>query len=515
MSQPVPPQPAAPQTGNALIFADGSEGAPAPGLVLKRINRHGLVTGATGTGKTVTLQTLAENMARAGIPVFVTDVKGDLSGIALPKAAGLVSPPCLFWDLAGKGGHPVRITVSEFGPVLMGELLDLSDAQRGVLELCFKVADDSGLLLIDFKDLRAMLQHLADNAKEISATYGLVSTASVAAIQRSLLSLENEGADTFFGEPAIELADLMRTTPDGKGYISVLHSAELMQKPKLYGCFLLWLLSELFEQMPEAGDLPVPKLVVFFDEAHLMFDSAPKALIEKVGQVMRLIRSKGIGVYYVTQNPADIPEDVQGQLGNRVQHALRAFTPAEQKKVKAAAESLRPNPAFDTFSVIGTLGVGEALVSVMDAAGAPTVVERVKVRLPDSRLGPLQTYERQQMMVTSLVAGKYETAIDRLSAYETLQQKKAAQESQNQHAPAPQPQGSPWGGRAQTPPPANPPPRGPAPKAEKPAGKPGRPKDTIVDTMVKTTVRSVSSTIGRQIGQQILRGLLGSMTRKK
>lgn len=496
------------QPADTLVFADGLEGTSAPAFVLKRINRHGLVTGATGTGKTVTLQTLAENMARAGIPVFVTDVKGDLSGIALPKAAGLVSPPCLFWDLAGKSGHPVRITVSEFGPVLMGELLDLSEAQRGVLELCFKVADDSGLLLIDFKDLRAMLQYLADNAKEISATYGLVSTASVAAIQRSLLSLENEGADTFFGEPAIELQDLMRTTPDGKGYISVLHAAELMQKPKLYGCFLLWLLSELFEQMPEAGDLPVPKLVVFFDEAHLMFDTAPKALVEKVGQVMRLIRSKGIGVYYVTQNPADIPEDVQGQLGNRVQHALRAFTPQEQKKVKAAAESLRPNPAFDTYSVIGTLGVGEALVSVMDAAGAPTVVERVKVRLPDSRLGPLQSYERQQMMVTSLVAGKYETALDRVSAYETLQQKKVAQESQSATAP----QSSPWG-RPQTPAPSAP--RTPAPKAEKPAGKPGRPKDTIVDTMVKTTVRSVSSTIGRQIGQQILRGLLGSMTRKK
>jgi DNA helicase HerA-like ATPase len=493
---------------DVLMFADGPD--TAAGIVLKRINRHGLVTGATGTGKTVTLQTLAENMARAGIPVFVTDVKGDLSGIALPKAPGSICPPCVFWDLAGKNGHAVRITVSEFGPILMGELLDLSPVQRGVLELCFKVADDSGLLLLDFKDLRAMLQHLADNAKEISASHGLVSTASVAAIQRSLLSLENEGADQFFGEPALELHDIMRVTPDGKGQINVLHAAELMQKPKLYGCFLLWLLAELFEQMPEAGDLPVPKLAVFFDEAHLMFDNAPKALLEKVGQVMRLIRSKGIGVYYVTQNPADIPEDIQGQLGNRIQHALRAFTPQEQKKVKAAADSLRPNPAFDTYEVIGTLGVGEALVSLMDVAGAPTVVERVKVRLPESRLGPLQAFERQQLMITSAVAGKYDITQDRHSAYEALQSQKAA--AQKQTAPTRKP----W---EQTPTdtgrmPAPEKMRAPAPPKTKPAGKPGRPKDTFVDTIVKTTVRSVSSTIGRQIGQQILRGLMGSMRKK-
>lgn len=482
-----------------LIFADSPAGTT--GIVMKRINRHGLVTGATGTGKTVTLQTLAENMAKAGIPVFVTDVKGDLSGIALPKTAGTVCPPCVFWDLAGKHGHPVRITISEFGPVLMGELLDLSAAQRGVLELCFKVADDGGLMLIDLKDLRAMLQHIADNAKEISQQYGLVSTASVAAIQRSLLSLENEGADKFFGEPALQLHDLMRVTADGKGHINVLHAAELMQKPKLYGCFLLWLLAELFEQMPEAGDLPVPKLALFFDEAHLMFDSAPKALQDKVGQVMRLIRSKGIGVYYITQNPADIPEDIQGQLGNRIQHALRAFTPQEQKKVKAAADSLRPNPAFNTYDVIGTLSVGEALVSLMDATGAPTVVERVKVRLPESRLQPLQPHERQQMMMTSSVAGKYDTAIDRHSAFEALQdQKTAAERQQNTARP---PQGK------------QPAPKTTTPKAPKTAGKPGRPKDTIVDTIVKTTARSVSSTIGRQIGQSILRGLMGAMTKKK
>ncbi len=481
---------------DSLIFADGP--AAVAGIVMKRINRHGLVTGATGTGKTVTLQTLAEGMANAGIPVFVTDVKGDLSGIALPKTAGSICPPCVFWDLAGKHGHPVRITISEFGPVLMGELLDLSPAQRGVLELAFKVADDGGLLLIDLKDLRAMLQHLADNAKDISAAYGLVSTSSLSAIQRSLLSLENEGADVFFGEPAIDLHDFMRTTADGKGQINVLHAAELIQKPKLYGCFMLWLLAELFEQMPEAGDLPVPKLAVFFDEAHLMFDTAPKGLLEKIDQVMRLIRSKGIGIYYVTQNPADIPEDIQGQLGNRIQHALRAFTPQEQKKVKAAAESLRPNPAFNTFDVIGTLSVGEALVSLMDASGAPTVVERVKVRLPESRLGPLQPHERQQLVITSPLAGKYDTAIDRRSAYEDLQQKKQANT-----APAP----TPWGKPA--------PATTHAPKSEKPAGKPGRPKDTLIDTMVKTTVRSVSSTIGRQIGQQILRGLMGSMSKRK
>lgn len=501
-----------------LVFADGAD-APAS-LVTKRINRHGLITGATGTGKTVTLQNLAENMAKIGIPVFVTDVKGDLSGIALPKAPGTICPPTVFWDLAGKAGHPARVTISEFGPVLLGELLDLSPAQRGVLELAFKVADDDGLLLIDFKDLRAMLQFLSDNASEISAEYGLVSKASVAAIQRSLLSLENEGADKFFGEPALELADLMKTTADGKGQINVLHAADLIQKPKLYGCFLLWLLAELYEQMPEAGDLPLPKLALFFDEAHLMFDTAPKGLLDKVEQVMRLIRSKGIGVYYVTQNPADIPEEIQGQLGNRVQHALRAFTPAEQKKVKAAAESLRPNPAFDTFAVIGTLSVGEALVSVLDDKGAPTIVERVKVRLPISRLGPLQPHERQQLMVTSALAGKYDTALDRHSAYETLTAKaddaaeqaakdaaekarkdadeKAAKEAEQAEEAARKARA-----RAE---------KEAARDAAKAAKKPvGRPRDSVFDTVIKTATRSISSTIGRQIGQQILRGILGSM----
>jgi len=484
-------------TAAALVFADGPEAAAS--LVMKRINRHGLITGATGTGKTVTLQNLAENMAKAGIPVFVTDVKGDLSGIALPKTAGTVCPPTVFWDLEGKSGHPIRVTISEFGPILLGELLDLSPAQRGVLELAFKVADDDGLLLIDFKDLRAMLQFIADHAKEISAEYGLVSTASVSAIQRGLLSLENEGADKFFGEPALQLHDLMRITADGKGQINVLHAADLIQKPKLYGCFLLWLLAELYEQMPEAGDLPVPKLALFFDEAHLMFETAPKALLDKVEQVMRLIRSKGIGVYYVTQNPADIPADIQGQLGNRVQHALRAFTPQEQKKVKAAAESLRPNPAFDTFTVIGTLTVGEALVSVLDEKGAPTIVERVKVRLPESRLGPLQAFERQQLMMTSMVAGKYDTTIDRKSAYEDLQEQATAAQKRAAEAET---QTQTQNTRSKT------------PKAEKPAGKPGRPKDSLFDTVVKSTVRSLSTTVGRQIGQQILRGLLGSISRK-
>jgi len=503
---------AAPAAPAVLVFADGTD-APAS-LVTKRINRHGLITGATGTGKTVTLQNLAENMAKIGIPVFVTDVKGDLAGIALPKAPGTICPPTVFWDLAGKAGHPARVTISEFGPILLGELLDLSPAQRGVLELAFKVADDDGLLLIDFKDLRAMLQFLSDNASAISAEYGLVSKASVAAIQRSLLSLENEGADKFFGEPALELADLMKNTADGKGQINVLHAADLIQKPKLYGCFLLWLLAELYEQMPEAGDLPLPKLALFFDEAHLMFDTAPKGLLDKVEQVMRLIRSKGIGVYYVTQNPADIPEEIQGQLGNRVQHALRAFTPAEQKKVKAAAESLRPNPAFDTFAVIGTLSVGEALVSVLDGKGAPTVVERVKVRLPDSRLGPLQPHERQQMMVTSVLAGKYDTAIDRHSAYETLTAdagkaaEKAAQDAaekarteENEKAEAAARKAQERAAKEA------------AREAAKSAKKPGRPRDSVFDTIIKSATRSISSSIGRQIGQQILRGILGSMKR--
>ncbi|MEZ0225731.1 MAG: helicase HerA-like domain-containing protein [Alphaproteobacteria bacterium] len=491
----------------SLAFADGPNG-PAS-FVLKRINRHGLVTGATGTGKTVTLQNLAEGMARAGIPVFVTDVKGDLSGIAVPKAPGLLTPPAVFWDLMGKQGHPVHTTISEFGPILLGQLLDLSDVQRGVLELVFRVADDNGLLLLDLKDLRAVLQFVADHTQEVSAKYGLVAPATIAAIQRGLLSLENEGAGTFFGEPALELADIMKTDAQGRGYINILSSSELIQRPRLYASFLLWMLAELFEDLPEAGDLPQPKLALFFDEAHLLFSSAPKILLEKVEQVVRLIRSKGVGVYFITQNPADIPENIQGQLGNRVQHCLRAFTPAEQKKVRAAAESLRANPAFDTEKVLGELGVGEALVSMLDEQGVPTVVERVKVRLPDSRLGPLQEMERRQLMMASPVSGKYDTAMDRVSAFEKLQGTGASAA-----AAAPQ-QSASTGGWTE---------RHPAP-----AGKPERIKTTQSDAatgaawgaaagigaiMAKSLLRSASSSVGRQVGNQIMRGLLGAIVKR-
>jgi DNA helicase HerA-like ATPase len=491
---------------DSFPFADINGTSSSASLVLKRINRHGLITGATGTGKTVSLQNLAENMARAGIPVFVTDVKGDLSGIAVPKAPGTLTPPAIMWDLLGKQGHPVRTTVSEFGPVLFSQLLDLNDVQRGVLELVFCVADDDGLLLVDLKDLRATLQFVAEHASDISAQYGLVAPATIAAIQRALLSLENEGGNLFFGEPSIDLNDLMRRDAQGRGFINVLMASELIQRPRLYASFLLWMLAELFEDLPEAGDLPQPKLALFFDEAHLLFSSAPKALLEKVEQVVRLIRSKGVGVYFITQNPGDIPEEIQGQLGNRIQHALRAFTPSEQKKVKAAAESLRANPAFDTEKVLGELGVGEALVSTLDAQGVPTVVERVKVRLPDSRLGPLQPMERQQLMIASPVAGKYDQVIDSHSAFETLQQQANAS-----RASAPQPQ--------QTQPPAPRHPETPSPwqtGSGRTGGsaRVGRPADSMGQIITKSVIRAASSQIGRQVGTQIVRGILGAILKR-
>jgi hypothetical protein len=480
-------------TDDAIVFTT-PESAPGA-LVQKRINRHGLIAGATGTGKTVTLQTVAESMAAAGIPVFVTDVKGDLSGIAVPKAPGQLTPPAVFWDLIGKQGAPVRTTISEFGPILLGQLLDLSDVQRGVLELVFRVADDSGLLLIDLKDLRAVLQYVAEHSKEIGEKYGLVSPASVAAIQRSLLSLENEGAGSFFGEPAIELADMMMKDAQGRGYINILSASELIQRPRLYAAFLLWMLAELFEDLPEAGDLPQPKMVLFFDEAHLLFSSAPKILLEKVEQVVRLIRSKGVGVYFITQNPGDIPDTIQGQLGNRIQHALRAFTPAEMKKVKAAADSLRANPAFDTEKILGELAVGEALVSTLDAQGTPTVVERVKVRLPATRLGPLQAMERQQIMLASPHAGKYETAVDAQSAYEVL----GAKQQQAQKA-APMPQ--------------SPAPRQNAPAPRTPPMRRGRLPDTMGEVIAKSVLRAASTSVGRQVGNQIVRGVLGAILKR-
>ena len=405
-------------------------------LDLKLANRHGLVTGATGTGKTVSLQVMAEGFSNAGVPVFCADVKGDLSGIACKgefkdfldaraKQIGFDDYefqefPVIFWDLFGKSGHRVRATISEMGPLLLSRLMNLSDAQEGVLNIAFKMADDEGLLLLDMKDLRALLTNINDRAKEIAATYGLVSTQSIGAIQRQLLMLEQQGGDEFFGEPALQISDLMRTTRDGRGAISVLVADKLMSSPRLYSTFLLWLLSELFEELPEAGDLEKPKLVFFFDEAHLLFNEAPKPLLEKIEQVVRLIRSKGVGVYFVTQNPLDIPDIVLSQLGNRIQHALRAYTPREQKAVKSAAETFRPNPDVDVEKVITTLGVGEALVSTLEKKGIPSMVERTLMRPPSSRLGPITAEERQKIMGLSPVSNQYDETVDRESAYEKL-----------------------------------------------------------------------------------------------
>ena len=412
-------------------------------LQLGLANRHGLVTGATGTGKTITLQIMAEAFSRAGVPVFCADVKGDLSGIAKPgnpnpkleaRAAELGSDdygysacPTVFWDLFGEQGHPVRATLSEMGPVLLARLMELNEVQEGVLAIAFRLADDEGLLLLDLKDLRAMLGFLADQADAVQKAYGNVSKASIGAIQRRLLVLEQEGADHFFGEPALDLMDLMRTDASGQGHVNVLMADRLMRSPRLYATFLLWLLSELFERLPEVGDPDRPKLVFFFDEAHLLFDSAPRALIEKVEQVVRLIRSKGVGVYFVTQNPVDVPPTVLSQLGNRVQHALRAFTPRDQKAVRVAAETFRPNPKFKTEDVITELGVGEALVSTLMQGGVPSMVERTKILPPRSRMGPLEPAERRDILDRSPLFGRYEDMIDRESAFELLEQRAAAE----------------------------------------------------------------------------------------
>ncbi|NNE82026.1 MAG: DUF853 family protein [Silicimonas sp.] len=435
-----------------FIGGGGPEYAEKQGLLLKYANRHGLIAGATGTGKTVTLQILAEGFSAVGVPVFLADVKGDLSGLAksgsetfklhdaFMKRAGTIGFddytyndfPVTFWDLFGQQGHPVRTTVSEMGPLLLARLLELSDAQEGVLNIAFRVADEEGLPLLDLKDLQSMLVWLGENRKTISLRYGNISTASVGAIQRQLLVLENQGATQFFGEPALELSDIMRTDTDGRGRINILASDKLMAAPRLYATSLLWLLSELFEELPEVGDPDKPRLVFFFDEAHLLFDDAPKALVEKVEQVARLIRSKGVGVYFVTQNPADVPEDILGQLGNRVQHALRAFTPRDQKGLKAAAETYRTNPRFSTEQAIREVGVGEAVTSMLESKGAPGVVERTLIRPPSSQLGPIGGDERQTAISGSPVAGKYDTLRDRESAHEVLKARaeKAAREAE-------------------------------------------------------------------------------------
>jgi DNA double-strand break repair helicase HerA and related ATPase len=407
-------------------------------LTLALANRHGLVAGATGTGKTVTLQVLAEGLSRAGVSVFAADVKGDLSGIAEPgeakdafvaraKSLGFdYEPdrfPVVFWDLFGEQGHPIRATISEVGPLLLARLMDLNDVQEGVLNICFRVADEQGLLILDLKDLRAMLTYISDHAADLTVQYGNVSKQTIGTIQRQLLVLENQGGNKFFGEPALALKDFIRTDRDGRGFVNILAADKLMESPRLYATFLLWLLSELFEELPEVGDQPKPKLCFFFDEAHLLFTDAPKPLLDKIEQVVRLIRSKGVGVYFVTQNPLDVPDKVLGQLGNRVQHALRAFTPRDQKAVKAAAETFRPNPKLDTAKVIMELGKGEALVSFLEGNGTPSMVERCMIRPPCGRVGPITPEERKGIMATSPVKGKYDHAIDTESAYEVLQKR--------------------------------------------------------------------------------------------
>ena len=407
-------------------------------LTLALANRHGLVTGATGTGKTVTLQVLAEGLSRAGVSVFAADVKGDLSGVSergeakdafVTRAKSLgfdYEPdqfPVVFWDLFGEQGHPIRATISEVGPLLLSRLMDLNEVQEGVLNVCFRVADEQGLLILDLKDLRSMLGYISDHAAELTVRYGNVSKATIGTIQRQLLVLENQGGNEFFGEPALALKDFIRTDRDGRGFINILAADKLMENPRLYATFLLWLLSELFEELPEVGDQPKPKLCFFFDEAHLLFNDAPKALMDKIEQVVRLIRSKGVGVYFVTQNPLDVPDKVLAQLGNRVQHALRAFTPRDQRAVKAAAETFRPNSKLDTAKVIMELGKGEALVSFLEGNGTPSMVERCMIRPPSGRLGPITPDERKALMAKSPVKGKYDQAIDTESAYEVLQKR--------------------------------------------------------------------------------------------
>lgn len=511
-----------------------------PALLPQMTNRHGLITGATGTGKTVTLQTLAERLSYIGVPVFMADVKGDLSGMG---AAGTVSPKLqkridelglegyanyantvAFWDVFGENGIPVRATISDMGPLLLARLLNLNDTQAGVLQMVFKIADDQGLLLLDLKDLRAMVQYVGDNAAQFKTEYGNVSTASIGAIQRGLLTLEEQGGDVFFGEPMLDINDLMQVDSNGRGVINVLAAEKLIHAPALYSTFLLWLLAELFEQLPEAGDLEQPKLVFFFDEAHLLFDGAPAALVDKVEQVVRLIRSKGVGVFFVTQNPLDVPEKILGQLGNRVQHALRAFTPRDQKAVQSAAQTMRANPKFNAAEVITELGVGEALVSFLDEKGRPNIVERAFIFPPASRLGPLTEAERRGNIEASPLLATYGETVDRESAYEILRGQPAAAKKTGPGAiPAPAAPGAPAR-------PASAPRRQPA-TAPEPApaesdgglfgslgsifggttGPRGGRREGVIEAAAKSAARGVAGTVGRELGRQILRGVLGSI----
>jgi len=465
-------------------------------------NRHGLIAGATGTGKTVSLQLLAEGFSRLGVPVFLADVKGDLSGISQagspnPKVEKRIAEigleqfdyagnPAVFWDLFGEHGHPIRTTISEMGPLLLSRLLDLSDAQEGVLNIAFEFADDEGLLLLDLKDLKTTLQHVSENAKEFTTTYGNVSASSVGAILRQLLVLERAGAEQFFGEPALDIWDFIRTARDGRGQINILAADRLLQNPRLYSTFLLWLLSELFETLPEVGDLDKPRFVFFFDEAHLLFNDAPKALLEKIEQVVRLIRSKGVGVYFITQSPSDIPDSVLGQLSNKVQHALRAFTPKDQKAVETAAQSFRPNPRLDTVQAITELAVGEALISLLEDQGTPGIVQRTLVCPPHSRIGPATLDERQDLLRSSPLAGRYEQAVDRESAHERLTQR--ARQIAAEKAAAAEEQLT----------------------YRRTAGR-GRTRQGVGETLAKTLVR----TVGGELGRQVIRGILGSMFKRR
>ena len=480
----------------------GQAGQPVP-LLPRMANRHGLIAGATGTGKTVTLQSLTEEFSLQGVPVFLADVKGDLSGLCQPgkehpkirervDLMGLADFafrgfPVTFWDVYGKQGHPVRTTLSDLGPLLLSRLLKLNDTQYGVLSLVFRVADDNGWLLLDIKDLRSMLQYVAENARDFRTLYGNVSAASVGAIQRRLISLEAQGGKKLFGEPALNLDDLMQSDEKGLGVINVLAANQLMQAPELYGTFLLWLMSELFENLREVGDRNKPRLVLFFDEAHLMFDDAPKVLLDKIEQVVRLIRSKGVGVYFVTQNPMDLPDSVLGQLGNRIQHALRAYTPKDQKAVKAAAQTFRPNPKLDTVQVITEMGVGEALVSTLDSKGRPRIVQKTLIRPPRSQIGPVTLTLRRELMKGSVVAGVYDKPVDRKSAYEILSNK-AEQLAREQETPEVE-------------------------KAREKAlqktrrGSGGRQRQTVMESFFKSAARAV----GSQIGRQVIRGVLGSI----
>ncbi len=487
-----------------MQIAKTVDGLAPVGILPKMANRHGLITGATGTGKTVTLQALAEHFSSIGVPVFVSDIKGDFSGISQagggnPKVEQRLADlqiddpayaayPVEFWDVFGQSGTPIRATISEMGPLLLSRLLGLNEVQTGVLSIVFRVADENGMLLLDLKDLRSMVQYVGDNASQYTTRYGNISTASVGAIQRGLLTLEDAGGNEFFGEPAMQVTDFMRTEADGRGIVNILAADKLFQQPLLYSTFMLWLLSELYENLPEVGDLEKPKLVFFFDEAHLLFKDTPRAMLDKIEQVIRLIRSKAVGIYFITQNPADVPPSVLGQLGNRVQHALRAFTPYEQRGIKAAAETFRPNPKFNMDQVIQELSVGEALVSFLDAKGAPSITERTWIIPPHSRIGIIDSLQRTAVINSSLLAPRYSQTVDRHSAYEIL----TAKAAEKIDITAPEP----------------------APLEDEPANKPkpaakSRTREGMVEATMKSAVRAIGSQLGRQIARGILGGIFG------